>query len=164
MDNGYIIKTNYFYQPWTWIKRVLEFLFGLSVLFWLHLQGLEQETEYSWVKYVLFGLLTVFIFTRPKDELAVDKETFYHIRKSIIPFFTRTAVYKISKIEIIRCAGIFSADTEIFGLLASGVNRNKIEIIFKDNSSISIDLTIHREELNEIVLKINGLIPKQRLR
>ncbi len=130
-------------------------MFLTMFLYWVYLQELGHGTSYSWIKYFLFGLLTAYIFARPKDELAVDTENVYYFKKSIFRFLNKTTEYKISKIKSIRGGGVFSDKTEVFGLLGSGTNRNKIEITFKDNSSKSHSLTIYKKDLTEIVAKVN---------
>jgi hypothetical protein len=162
MANKFIMKTDYFTDPWTWLKRLLEFGIALLFLFWVTTQEPEQGTSYFWVKYLLFGLITIFIFVRPKDELALDIDNLYYIKKSLIPFMSKTNEYKISKIKSIGYRGVFSGKTEILGLLGSGTNRNRLEIIFKDNSSRSHDLTIYKDELVTIVSKVKELINKNR--
>lgn len=156
MDNNYIIQTDYFTRPWTWIKRFLEFVIAGLFLYWISLQ--ETETNYFWIKYLLFGLLTIFIFVRPKDELALDSNCLYYIKKSLLPFLTQTKKYKITDIRSIGCAGIFDRKTEFFGLAASGTNRNRLEIVFKDNSSKIHGLTIYKDELITIVRQVSGLV------
>ena len=153
----YIIKTDYFRDSWTWVKRTGEFLIAAGFLYWLSEQETEKWTTYSWVAYLVFALLTIFIFTRPKDELALDTQNLYFIKKSLIPLFTKTNKYKISDIKSIGCGGVFNSNTEIFGLLGSGTNRNRLEIVFKDNSSKSHDTTIYKDELIRVVSKVNEL-------
>lgn len=160
MDNNYIFKTNYFKDPWTWVKRLMEFIVAAAFLYWVYLQESDQVTDYSWIKYLLFGLLTIFIFVRPKDDLALDNHNLYYIKKSLIPLLSKTKVYKISDIESIGCGGVLDINTEIFGLLGSGTNRNRLEIIFKDNSSKAHDMTVYKYDLLNIISKVNGLINK----
>jgi hypothetical protein len=157
METGYIIKTNYFNRPWTWIKRYFEFLAALGFLFWTYiLESDDPGSMYPWIKYSLFGLLTFYIFSRPKDELAVDEENLHYIKKSIVPFFNRMTKYKISEIKSIGCGGVYHINTEF--LLKGNRYRNRLEIVFKDNSSKSHEVTIYKTELKAIVKGVQMLI------
>jgi hypothetical protein len=154
---SYLIKTNYFRKPWTWTKRFLEFLVGLGFMFWIYsVEAKDNGTEYYWVKYCLLGILTMYIFCRPKDELAVDEENLYYMKKSILPLLNRTTQYGISKMKSIGCGGFFDTDTELLG--RARPTRNRLEIIFKDNSSRSHDVTIYKSELRVIVNTVSRLI------
>jgi hypothetical protein len=157
MEKVYLIRTNYFNRPWTWIKRLLEFIGALLFLGWIGtVEASHTGPEYSWIKYALFGVATFYIFSRPKDELALDKQDLHYIKKSIIPFFSRTTKYKISKIKSIGCGGVYDTDTEF--LIKGNRYRNRLEIVFKDNSSKSHDVTIYKTELKAIVKRVQWLI------
>lgn len=157
MDHHFLIKTDYFNKRWTWIKRGFEFLAALGFLFWLHVVESESHRpNYPWIKYFLFAVLTVYIFGRPKDELALDKENFYYIKRSIFPFFNRMVKYPISSIKSIGCGGLLDTDTEFLG--RARPTRNRLEIIFKDNSSRSHDVTIYKKQLKVIVKNVQLLL------
>lgn len=150
------MKTNYFVHPWTWFKRFLEFVFMTMFSYFMYQQG--NGTKYLWIYCLLFGLLAIYIFARPKDDVGLDNQNIYLFKKSIFPFFNRTTEYKISRIKSIRTGGLFSDNTEVFGLLGSGTNRNVIEITFDDNSSKSHSLTIYLNDLKEVVSRVNRQI------
>ena len=160
MERGhYVIETDYFNEPWTWTKRCMEFFVVFLFFLWLNsLESEERETAYSWVKYVLFGLLTIYIFARPKDDFAMDNDSLYYIKKSILPIFSRRVRYRLSGIKSISGGGIFEGSTEIFGLLGFGTNRNRIEITFKDNSSRILDITIYRRDIEVIISTVRERI------
>ena len=161
MNRNYIIQTNYFNNPWTWIIRLAQSLVAILILYSIDLQKLEQKNDLLWVGYILAGLLVVAFFVRPIDELALNKEGFYHIKKSIIPFLNRTTCYNISNIKGIGVGGIFSFGT--FALLDPRGNRNRLEITFKDNSSISHDLNIYKKELKRIAVKVTELLNRNKV-
>ena len=154
---SYLIKTNYFNKPWTWTKRFLEFLVALGFMFWIYLvETKDNGTLYPWAKYCFLGMVTTYIFCRPKDELAVDNENLYYMKKSILPLLNRTTEYRISKMKSIGCGGLFDTDTELLG--RARTTRNRLEIIFKDNSSKSHEVTIYKAELKAIVKIVSRLI------
>ena len=159
MGETYIISTNYFNKPWTWLKKLIHFLGALGFLFWIQsMEAGEHATGYSWIKYALFVMLTSYIIVKPKDELAVDNENLYYIRKSIIPSFTRTTKYQISKIKSIGCGGVYDTDTEF--LIKGNSYSNRLEIVFQDNSSTSEDVAIYKSELKAIVEVVQSLIKR----
>lgn len=141
------MHTKYFYKSWTWIKRGLESLLGLLFLWWIGL--IEDQGEYEWVKYALFVVLSVYIFVRPVDELAVGRETLFYIQRSVIGYFTKVEEFDLSKIKSIGCGGLFDTDTELLGRARPRTNR--LEIIFKDNSSKALNIKIYKRELRWIV-------------
>ena len=150
MEKVYIAKTNYFYSPLTWIKRTFEFLAALGFLYWISIvESEDMGSKYPWVKYLLFVILAIYIFCRPKDELAVDKYHLYYIRKSLLPFFTSISKYQLSQIKSIGCGGVFDPETEFLG--RARATDNRLEIIFKDNTSTCHDVTIYKRELKAIV-------------
>lgn len=149
----YIIKTNYFNRPWTWIKRTLVFLFLIMTIIyseWVYPGGL------LW-KYLFLLLSGLYLFLKPKDDLAIDDKYFYHLKRSIQPFFSRTAKYDLAKIKSIKAGGIYSPPFEIMELLGTGFS-NSIEIIFKDNSSIILNLPIYKKDLVFVISKVKELM------
>ena len=130
---------------------------ALGFLFWIStIDAHDPGPEYSWVKYSLFVILTAYIFMKPQDELALDKENLHYIKRSIFPFLTRTTKYKISQIKSIGCGGAYDTDTEF--LIRGNPYRNRLEIIFKDSSSKSHDVTIYKKELQAIIKEVLRLI------
>lgn len=157
MELVFILRTNYFNKPVIWIKRGLKFLCALGFLFCIStIEVHDPGPKYSWAKYSLFVILTAYIFAKPQDELALDKENLHYIKRSIFPFLSRTTKYKISQIKSIGCGGIYDTDTEL--LIRGDPYRNRLEIIFKDNSSKSHDVTIYKKELKSIVKVVLRLI------
>lgn len=153
----FIIKTDYFNQSWTWIKRTILFIILALVIF---LWGFSNP-KYELIGFLLVGIASIIVFSIPKDDLAVDKEYIYCIRKSILPFFSKTKKYEISKIKSVRCNGNYSRSNDLFNFLSLGnlyQSLNSIEINFKDNSSISLNVAIYKKELNGIILKVSELI------
>jgi hypothetical protein len=157
MEKVYIIKTNYFNRRLTWIKRSLEFLVLLMFLGWIYyLEYQDGGTNYPWVKYALFTVVSIFIFVRQQDDLAVDKDNLYYMKKSLLPVFEKTTKYSISKIKSIGCGGVYDTDTEFLG--RARARSNRLEIVFKDNSSSCHDVTIYKGELKAIVKRVQWLI------
>ena len=94
--NKYLFQTKYFNNSWTWFKRLLEFLVACAFLGWFRWQELmQEEVKYPWIKYVFFVLLTVYIFVRPKDELALDKNNLYYIKRSVWSFLSKVRRYEL---------------------------------------------------------------------
>ena len=161
MESAYILKTDYFKRPSTWIKRWLEFFALVLFLGWVYYMESEAEVvNYPWVKYVLFLVIAVFIFARQQDELAVDRDNLYYIKKSLVPWFTKTTRYNISKMKSIGCGGVYEPETEFLG--RARATDNRLEIIFKDNSSRCHDVAIYKTELKEIVTRVQWLINENR--
>ena len=101
-------------------------------------------------------LLIVFIFlTKQKDEVAISKEYFYHIKRSVLPVFTRVKKYRLEDIISMRCSGVHNDTWELVDLFGAGGNMrgqsNMMEMTFKNGSSTSLDLRIGRDNLNKIV-------------
>jgi hypothetical protein len=65
-----IYKTDYFAQPWTWIKRA-----GIFIVFIILVTGrevAEDPWDYWWLKYVIFIFLSVGLFLSPVDDIMID--------------------------------------------------------------------------------------------
>lgn len=108
-------------------------------------------------KFVLLLVSGLYVFFKPIDDLALDSRYFYHLKRSPIAFFSRADKYEIGTIKSIKVAGIYSPEFEIMGLLGSGFS-NSIEIIFKNNSSMTLYLQIYKKELVFVISKVNKLM------
>jgi len=153
--SAYIYKTNYFHRSWTWVKRGMVLLYFIMMILYSELAypgGLVWKCSF-------FITCGIFLFLKPKDDLAIDAKYFYHLRTSIQPFFSRIDKYEIGKIKSIRVGGIYSRQFEIMELLGFGFS-NSIEIIFKNNSSIILNLPIYKKELVFLVAKVRELMAK----
>ena len=156
-DSILIIKTNYFNHYWTWIKRAILFIIILVVI----LLWESMNPEYSWVGYLFVLIMFIIIFTIPMDDLALDRKYFWHVKKSIVPFFSRVNRYDLSKIKSIKGKGTYSKGNDLFGFMSLGniyQSMNSIEIIFIDDSSVVINIAIYKKELDEVVLKVRELL------
>jgi hypothetical protein len=91
MGDFKMYKTNYFTQPWTWIKRVA--VFGIFVILVIAWELNEQPWEYAWIKYVIFGLLSIGLFLSPVDDIMVDKAFFYHLKTSLLKAKTKVHAF-----------------------------------------------------------------------
>ena len=158
MTDEFISRTNYFNKPWTWVKTIVTIIFIL--LFLLLWESVDQGTEYSWIKYLVFTVLVFGIATAPVDDLAVDKNNFYHFRKSILPLLSKTTKFEISKIKSIRSGGQHTESMEFLQFLTMnniGGRRNTIELTLTDDSYRSLDVAIYRKDLQTMVSKVKEL-------
>ena len=154
----YTFETNYFNQPWTWIKRSLEAFVAIGLLYWIDLMELEQGSDLLWIGYILSGFIAAYILLRPKDELALDEENLYYIQRSLIPYFNRRRACKISQIREIRSAGTFLQHFPMNGFLPAEMIFSRYEISFKDGRFEKRSLTIPKKDLNKIVSKVKEKI------
>src|SRR5690606_40260334 len=91
LHQKFIKRTDYFSRSWTWIKRfILIFLSFIVIDFLLSIDG------YNWVKILAFLLIGILILIKPKDDIAVDEEYFYHLKTSIFRKLNKIDRYKIS--------------------------------------------------------------------
>ncbi|MEK6478812.1 hypothetical protein WJR50_14795 [Catalinimonas sp. 4WD22] len=81
MQNQYIFETNNFNKPFSWVKRVFAALLAFFFVYWIDLKEFEQGADILWLGYIYAGLMAVYIFLRPQDELALDHDQLYYIRK-----------------------------------------------------------------------------------
>lgn len=155
--NTLIIKTNYFNHYWTWIKRTILF----TIIFFIILLWNSINPEYNRLGYLFASIAFIIIFAIPKDDLVVDREYFYHIKKSIFPFFTKAHRYELSKIKSIRAKGTYSGGNDLFDFVSLGniyQSLNSIEILFKDDSSINISVAIYKKDLDEVLHNVRELL------
>ena len=157
MNNSYIINTDYFNRRWTWIKRGLRFLLGIFVLYLVDLYELEPGSNILTGGYIFIGILAVFFLFWPTDELALDQDNLYFIRKSFLPIFSNTTCYRVSDFKGIGTYNI-SKPAGIAALFVPIFNLYRVEIIFKDDSSTSQDLIIDKKTLKEIILHVKESI------
>ena len=114
MNYNYIIKTDYFNRPWTWIARALRFSLAILVLYLVDLYELEPGSNILTGGYIFIGILAIFFLFWPIDELALDKDNLYFIRRSFLPILNNTTCYKVSDFKgigtynISKPAGIFA--------------------------------------------------------
>src|SRR5688572_33407317 len=99
MKDEYIIKTDYFNKPWTWIARAMRFLMAIIVLYLVDLYELEPGSNILTGGYIFIGLLAIFFLIWPTDELALDKDNLYFIKKSLLPAVNKTTRYNLSDLE-----------------------------------------------------------------
>jgi len=157
MNDIYTIKTDYFNRPWTWIVRAFRFLVAILVLYLVDLYELELGSNALMGGYVFIGILAFFFLVWPTDELTLDGGNLYFIKKSLLPIVNKTTRYRLSDFKGIGTYNI-SKPAGILALLVPVFNLYRVEIIFKDESSKSHDLIIHKKELKKILLKVKELI------
>lgn len=149
-------KTDYFERPWTWTKRIgLFFLFVVFVTIW---ELSEDPWDYWWIKYAIFGLMSIGLFLSPVDDIVVDDKYFYHIKRSLLKSRTKVDKYDISTIKSIRCLGVHAPGLTVHEVVGTSrqisVETNQVEITFKDDSYKSLELAIYKKELIFYVSKI----------
>ena len=157
MKDEYIIKTDYFNKPGIWIARALRFFLAILVLYVIDLYELEPGSDILMIGYISIGLLAIFFLIWPIDEMALDKDNLYFIKKSLLPVANKTTRYPLSDFKRIGTYNI-SKQVSLFTLFVPLFNLYRVEFTFKDDSSKSEDLTITKKDLKEILLKANELI------
>jgi len=153
-DMNFIATTNYFSKPKTWIIRFIQFSIAMLVLYQVDLSEMTSGTQ---LLYACGALLAMGFVISPVDELALDNNNMYFIKKSFVPFLNRTREYKISTIKRIGFYSIVRAPS-VFSLLVPVTNVFRIEFIFNDDSSQSDDLFIHKKDLQMIVSNAKRLL------
>lgn len=156
MRQEYRYHTDYFSQPWTWVKRVAEALLVIGFIYWIDLREMEQ-TSILGVGYIFAGISALYLLLRPMDELALDREKLYYLQKSVIPFFNRQREYKISEIKKINSAGVLTPVMAV-GLMPAKLCRSKLEITTKDGLLERRHLTISQREVNKIVAEVSAMM------
>lgn len=137
--------TNYFKHPGTWIKRAVGFI--LVILFVAYL---EYPDGLAWKLLIVF-VAGLYLALMPKDDLGVDDEYLYHLQRSLLPAFSRTTKYKISRIKSLGVGGVYTNDFEYRESFGS---TNSLELIFKDDSSRILNLRIYKKDLVSIAKKV----------
>lgn len=153
MEKEYLVSTNYFNQAWTWILRGVRFLIAMLFLYLVDLQELETGSNILVLGLVFAALLAFVLLVWPTDELALDKDNIYFIRKSLWSELNRTIKYKISNLKGIGTYNM-SKPAGIHALFIPIWDVHRVEIIFKDDSSLSRDLMIPKKELKKILLMV----------
>lgn len=149
MTNKKLITTDYFNQPWTWYKKIGYFLFFLTIAMAWELS--EDPWDYWWIKYAILTFFTLGLFLSPIDDIALDDQYFYHIRRSLLKSLDKVIKYDISTIHTIRCLGVHVKGLSMHEMV--GTNRqlstetNTVEISFKDGTYKSLELAIYKKEL-----------------
>jgi hypothetical protein len=157
MRKEYIVSTNYFNKPTTWIFRGLRFLIAMLFLYLIDLQELENGSSILALGVPFAIVLATVLTVWPTAELALDKNSIYFIRKSLLPVFNRYTEYKISDFKGIGTYNI-SKPAGIHALFIPIWDIHRVEMIFKDDSSSSIDLMIPKKDLNKILLIVRDMI------
>jgi hypothetical protein len=147
MENKFISATNYFSKPLTWIGRLAQFLVSMLLLYFVDLHDQQAGLVIGGV----FGtLLAIGFLVWPTDEIAVDSQRVYFMKKSIFPFLNRTVSYEISTIKGI---GSYSRSSQagVAALFIPVISAHRVELIFSDDSSKSHDLFVRKDDLKSIL-------------
>jgi hypothetical protein len=153
MTNEFINRTDYFNRKWTWLKTIGIIAFFTLLLFsW---ESMDEGSEYSWLRYLIYVILVFAFATAPIDDLAVDKNHFYYFRTSIIPILSEVTKYEIIKIKSIRAGGRHTEGSDILQFLTmNGGGRNTIEITLVDDTYRSLDVAIYKKDMQVIISKV----------
>jgi hypothetical protein len=155
----YILETNYYTSTWVWFKRLAALLVALIVFFSWDFSDMPPYGQFA--VYVGFILILTALFLSPIDDLAVDNTYLYHIRTSFLPLFSRTHRYEISTLSTIRCVGVHVPGPTIREMTTrryQGGYTNTIEMSFKDTSYKSFEAGVYKEDILEILLKVQELM------
>ncbi|HNQ13591.1 MAG TPA: hypothetical protein PKM16_10325 [Bacteroidia bacterium] len=149
MKNNKTLSSDYFNKPWTWYKRLGYFLFFvLLVIAW---ESAEDPWDYWWIKYAILTFLSLGLFLSPVDDIAIDDNYFYHIKRSLLKSKNKVDKYDIATIKAVRCLGVHVPGLSLQEM--TGTNRqlstetNTLEITFKDGTYKSLELAIYKKEL-----------------
>ena len=155
MNINFIDRTHYFTRATTWIKR-LTFIGLLSLII------LTRDFEYAFIQYGLLTFISFIVLTYRKDDIALDTKYFYHLRTSIIPSLSKIEKFEIAAIESIRYKGFDSWIWKLKGGKSMRGSDSGIEITFKDNTSVSLDVDIYKKDLGRIIGKVRIIMRKKR--
>lgn len=157
----YIFETNNFNKPFIWIKRIFAALLAVFFVYWIDLQEFEQGADILWLGYIYAGLMSVYIFLRPQDELALDHDQLHYIRKSLLPYFSSKKSYTIADMKAIKSSATVSQKTPVLGFMPNLYNKGRLEIFFKDKNFVRHGVTINKKSLDEVVSKVRSIMAQQ---
>lgn len=148
-----VLQTSYFNHPRTWIFRAVQFSVAVFVLYLVDLYEMPNGLNLLYVCSVPIAMLCIAL---PVDDLAVDQDGIYFIRRSLLSIFNSTKTHQISTIKRVGFYSISRAPS-VFSLLVPVPNVFRIEFTFQDDSSESIDLMIRKKDLQKIVSEFRRL-------
>ena len=153
MNLKFIDRTNYFYKPTTWLSR-------MALIGSLSFVVLTGDFGPIYLQYGLIGFITIIGIIYRKDDIALDRKYFYHLRTSIIPYLTIVDKFEISEIKSIR----FKAYDSWFWALKGGKSMsgtdNGIEMTFKDDRTTSLDVIIYKKDMARVIGKVRAIMKK----
>lgn len=149
-----INKTNYISKTSTWTFKTIGVLIILGLLFNFDV-GFD-----SYLIIVLAIILAIIVIVARVNDIGVDEKYFYHIRNSIIPILTKVDKFEIEKMKSIRWKGHTSKFQRYFGRRTMlGIDYG-IEISFTDDSSMSLDISMDRNDIDRILNVVKENIKK----
>ena len=151
MNTQLIDRTDNIKRASTWVKRFIKIFIVLGLLI------VEIEIEPYILYIITFFLIVVILFTREND-LAADNKYLYHIRTSIIPGLTKVKKFEIINMESIKWRGNKLGFWGLLGTKSFDGRDYGIEIIFRDNSSVSLDMSINKKDMDRILKKVKQII------
>jgi hypothetical protein len=137
----------------------MRFIVAFVILYLVDLQELKNGESIQLFGYFFLAFLAIIFLLFPTDDLALDKDNLYLIRRSLFTPLNRTLTYRIANLKGIGVYNI-SAAPGVFTLLAPVHEVNRIEITFADDSSTSQDVTVSKKEIKKILLQVRGMIKK----
>jgi hypothetical protein len=150
-----IKQTNYINRTSTWTYKSIGVLSIIGLLF-----NLNVSLE-SYLIFVLAIILSIVLVVARVNDIRVDDKHFYHIRNSIIPNLTKVNGYEIEKLKSIRWKGYKSKFQRFFGRRTMPGIDYGIEISFKDDSSVSLDISMEQKDLDRILNVVKENIKKE---
>jgi hypothetical protein len=155
----YFLETDYYTSTWVWFKRFAAFFVAWIIPLSWDFSDMPPYGQFA--VYLGFILFSTVLLLSPIDDLAVDTKYFYHIRTSFLPLFSRTYRYEISKLSTIRCVGVHVPGVTVNEMTTrryQGGYTNTIEMSFTDGGYKSIEVGVYKEELVEILSKVQELM------
>jgi hypothetical protein len=149
-----IQKTNNFSNPLTWVTRFIQFLTSMVVLYMIDLQEMQNGMVIGCVVGFLLAFALIFF---PVDEIKQEGNKLYFLKKSILTFLNRVAVYDISRMKGIGSLSRGGA-AGIHSLFIPTVSGYKVEFIFKDDSSESREVFVRKNDLKKIMISVREQI------
>jgi hypothetical protein len=125
-------STNYFTLPSTWYRRVFIILILLG-----------GSVALPMAVYVVFSFFVLcFILVYPVDDLAFNEKYIFHIRRSVVPFFSKVTRFEIEKIQDFKIT-IIHMDVYPWQFL----EPTHVTILFMDRSFKLLMVYIKKEKV-----------------
>ncbi|MDH5599044.1 MAG: hypothetical protein OEY34_07965 [Cyclobacteriaceae bacterium] len=153
-----MIKRTYNYKRiWTWIRRVLLILVLIIYSFFQNYQ-----TEKGLIQIIFAVGFSLYILLKPKDDVGVDDTYFYYFQTSLFRLFSKVKQYKIADMYSFNCSGFHDDKWELIdffnGFGNQGGYANHIEILFNDDSSTSISVSVDKNKLIPIISRVHRIM------
>lgn len=144
---NHLFATNYFQNPWTWVRRAfvaLTLCLGVILLYDIPLYAQSP----------LILLILLYWLAKPKEDILLSHKELVILKRSRIKAFTKRETFELSNISSFRVQGVHNSKWEMVDFFNGGNNmggaHNLIEISFKDGGSHSLTVKVSRKELDTI--------------